>query len=360
VAYVADTSSYGGAEVYLQHLFRHSAGRAQPSLFVAFPGASALEGAARDLAVPVKSFARIGSKRDLGEVYRLGRAMVRSGSQIVHVNMATATNNRHAIAAAWVARLPAIATVHAPIAVGPARHTIVLRWLFSRLCAVIVVSSGVREIVIDDLHVPPGRVHFIRNGVGATDPVFAASGRSVRIVAAGRLEAEKGFDVLVAAIRLLVERGIAIDVSICGEGGRRSALEDAARGLPVTFRGFVADPARLWQDTDIFCLPSRVEGLPMALLEAMMRGLPCVATDVGDVADALGAAGIVVPPDDPVALAAARGQLAADPARRKTLGDTARARTRATYSAETMVERTLSLYEACARGSLPVRPPCSD
>jgi glycosyltransferase involved in cell wall biosynthesis len=96
---------------------------------------------------------------------------------------------------------------------------------------------------------------------------------------------------------------------------------------------------------DVFCLPSRWEGLPFALLEAMMRGLPCVCTDVGDVADAAGDACLIVAPEDPRRLADALRTLATSPARRRELGAAARERVRRDHSATAMVRATAAIYD---------------
>jgi glycosyltransferase involved in cell wall biosynthesis len=308
-----------------------------------------MEADAREAGVPLASFARTGGKLDIVRLCQLARAIGRARPDVVHLNMTTATNNRHAIAAAWLARLPVVATLHSPVAVGAPRHTLLLRGLFSRLRAAIAVSRDVRRILIDDLHVPAGRVRLIPNGVADADPLPQRPASVTRIVAAGRLEREKGFDVLIDATRRLVARGVRVEVAIFGEGSQRRALEDAARDLPVTLPGFVADPARRWQGAHLFCLPSRLEGLPLALLEAMMHGLPCVASNVGDVADALGSSGVAVPPGDPEALANAIAYLCADPALAASMGAAARVRARASYSVDTMIARTLEVYAACVR-----------
>ena len=121
--------------------------------------------------------------------------------------------------------------------------------------------------------------------------------------ALGRLTAQKGFDVLLEAVRLLVGRAVSLQVVLGGEGRERAALERQAAGLPVTFTGFAEDPRAVLALGDVFVLPSRVEALPLVLVEAVSAGLPAVATDVGDVREALGDVAVVVPPQDPVALA---------------------------------------------------------
>jgi glycosyltransferase involved in cell wall biosynthesis len=178
--------------------------------------------------------------------------------------------------------------------------------------------------------------------------------------AVGRLTRQKGFDVQLAAVRSLeaAEPG-RLTVAVAGRGREGDALAAAASGLPVSFRGFVRDVPAFLRELDLFCLPSRHEALPLALLEAMAAGLPCVATDVGDVRAAVADAALVVPPDDGPALAAALDALLRDPGRRADLGRRARRRAVTHLDADLMARRTFSLLEALARPApgAPLAPP---
>lgn len=348
ITYIVDTAGYGGAEIYLEHLLRGGMSRARPTVLVAEPGVPLLAAVASSVGAPVGTFRSVTTKFRVLRLMRLARAIKQTHADVVHVNMTTATNNRYAIAAAWLVRVPVIATVHTPIALGE-RPTALLRWLFARAWGVVAVSAEVRKLLVETLHLPIRRIHLVKNGVdvGPAIPIRPAP-KIIRVVAIGRLDFAKGFDLLVAAVRLLVGQGVPVELVIAGDGPERVALEQAADRLPVHFPGFVADIESVWASADIFCLPSRFEGLPLALLEAMMHGIPCVATDVGDVAVALGSAGIVVHPRSPAALADALALLAGDPERRRELGAAGRARAQANYTAESMVAATLDLSLAAA------------
>ena len=356
VTYVVDPAGFGGAEIYVQQLLRLGAHRCAATLLIAAPGSPRLAAVAAELRTGVSVVAAVTKKRQVIRLFQLTRAISASCADIVHVNMTTATNNRYALAAAWLARVPVIATVHTPIPVGRRRHILMLRWLFSRPDAVIAVSEEVRLVVVRDLRVSAALVHVVPNGVEEAAVVQPLPASALRILAVGRLDVQKGFDVLIEATRRLVAGGVQVEVAIAGEGDQRALLERAAIGLPVRFLGFVADSTQLWSGTDVFVLPSRFEGLPFALLEAMMRALPCVASDVGDVAAALGPAGVIVPAGDWVRLADAIADLAADPAGRTDLGRAARDRALMNYTARPMVTRTLDLCDALVQSAAATAP----
>jgi glycosyltransferase involved in cell wall biosynthesis len=119
----------------------------------------------------------------------------------------------------------------------------------------------------------------------------------------------------------------------------------------VRFCGFVGQPSSFLAGLDGFCLSSRREALPLALLEAMAEGLPCVVTDVGDVRTAVGEAALVVPSGDPTVLADALGQLLTDPALRRRLGRRARRCAERDFNADLMAGRTFAVLERVRRSS---------
>ena len=165
-------------------------------------------------------------------------------------------------------------------------------------------------------------------------------------VYAGRLSRVKGVDVLLDAWAAVREGHLCI----VGDGEDRDALQAQAAGLRrVRFHGAVADVAPLVRAADVCVLPSRAEGLPVALLEGMSAGLAVVATAVGGTPDAIddGVNGLLVPAGDPDALAdALRRALGPDGAR---LGERARARVLRSYSIDAVADRVLELYQLLLR-----------
>jgi glycosyltransferase involved in cell wall biosynthesis len=168
------------------------------------------------------------------------------------------------------------------------------------------------------------------------------------VLGIGRLSREKGFDLLICAA---AEARRPFRLILLGEGPGGKGLRELAGRLGVAdrveFPGFQGNPYAWLRAAAAFVLPSRYEGFPNSLLEAMALGVPCVATRcptgpeeiVTDDVD-----GLLVPVEDPGALAAAIDRLLGDPELRERLGRAARERVRA-YDAPGMVRRFESLIE---------------
>jgi len=201
-----------------------------------------------------------------------------------------------------------------------------------------------------------------RRGAFIAELFPGESGEGVTLVGSvGGLKPVKGHALLIEAAARLVAKGReggggAYRFVIVGEGPERLALERRAREAGVD-RLFALPGARGDVDSvvpllDVFVLPSRTEGVPLALLEAMSSGVACVASDVGGVGEALGEAGILVPPGDVEGFAAAARRLAEDGAERAELGRRARVRALERYDIEIWGERMLAIYrEALAESA---------
>ena len=150
-------------------------------------------------------------------------------------------------------------------------------------------------------------------------------------VTVARLVPQKGIDVLIRALGQTVGAARDWTLTVVGDGPEREALEFQAQqaGLKeqVQFLGFRSDPQTFLLQAGVFVLPSRFEGMPNALLEAMAAGLAVIVTDASpgplEVVEH-GLSGLVVPSDDPSAMADALDRLAAAPALRERLGAAAR------------------------------------
>jgi glycosyltransferase involved in cell wall biosynthesis len=225
----------------------------------------------------------------------------------------------------WVTTIPRLNVRDMPLRLRPLR--ILAPLLFRSSPRIAVVSADVRDALLHDFrHVHPDRIVVLPTPLDADEirrlAAPAASRKGVvRICSVGRLCHAKGFDVLVAALAR-ARLGDAWEALIIGEGPLREQLVRQVHGAGleehVRFVGYVDNPYPLMASADIGVQPSRWEGFSVAMGEFLALSVPLVTTDCpGGFRDAMGGAGIVVPPDDCAALADAIARLAEDAALRR-------------------------------------------
>lgn len=179
------------------------------------------------------------------------------------------------------------------------------------------------------------------------------------VLAIGRLSVEKGFDLLISAFARVAAHYPKWHLVIAGEGPERSALTAQITGFRLTERihllGFCNDAQALMRQADLFVLPSRYEGMPNALMEAMATGCPCISFDCESGPAELidhGVNGWLVAPENVVALAAALEQLMRDPSASQRLGVAAKAVTER-FAVEVVITQWNSLIaSAINKGSI--------
>ncbi len=233
---------------------------------------------------------------------------------------------------------------------------------------VVCVSRGVRNHHAALAHLPPHRYVVIPNGIDtaafAPDPAARVSlrgqwgvGEGETVVAfVGRLDPQKGVDVLLRAFDEVARRRADVRFVLAGEGPLRGLVEQALQRDPLRGRarylGFVRDVPALLAGADVLAAPSRWEGLPLATVEAMAAGVAVVATRGTGHEEAVadGRTGVLVPIGDPGELANALDGLAADGERRKAMGLAGRVRARECFDIAENVRRHERLYEAVAGG----------
>lgn len=280
---------------------------------------------------------------------------------IVHLNAATNASAWRKLVMQFVARLAGRATVihfHGsafpkPGAAQP-RWVPVLRHLFARADAIIVLGDYWRGFVSGFYDMPPERFDVVANGVADFAPDAPQPRRPdapVRLLFAGNLTDAKGAGVLLEAFALLPAGLPRWHATFAGTGDvaafRKRTLQ---LGLSdhVEFTGWVARDAilPLYRQADIVVLPSRNEVLPVCLLEGACAGAALIATPVGSVPDVLheGGNGLVVAPDDPNSLARALGELIGDRARREAFRAASRKIYISHFRLETMVEALKNVY----------------
>jgi glycosyltransferase involved in cell wall biosynthesis len=343
-----EATSRGGAEVSLRNLAAHL----DPELDVVLMGvspeicewiAAARPGATIQLVEPVDN------KYAVGPFLALRRRLGSLGPAIFQANLRESADARHALSAAMTARrIQPIAVEQLPLA--PSAPT--SRWLKNvlsrRLAAHVAVGQEVARAVERDAGLPRESVRTIYNGVPDVGPAAPRGDDGGLVVGSlARLDRIKGIDVLLHAAAGLDE--IRIVVSGDGPEAHRLRAQADELGLGERFRIEAWSDSRrdLFDEIDIFALPSRAEGFPLSIVEAMLAGRPVVATDVGSVKEAVvdGTTGLVVPPDDAGALRAALSRLGADPEERRRMGAAGRVRALAHFTAEQMAREFERLYD---------------
>ncbi len=227
--------------------------------------------------------------------------------------------------------------------------------------AVIAVSRPIRDRLLR-IGFDNSRIHLVPNAWGGSvAPLSRTEARLVlgipvgaRVLGwVGRLSEEKGADVLLRALALL--RDPEVTCSIVGDGRCRGALEAQASALGVTGRvrwhGLVPDAGRLATAFDAFVLSSRTEGTPIALFEAMAARVPIVATGVGGVPDVVSPMeALLVPAEDPTALAEAIATVFSDPGAADTRVAAAESRLSVQFALEPWLSRHDELYASLLAG----------
>ena len=225
-----------------------------------------------------------------------------------------------------------------------------------RADAFVAISPAVRAELIAGGY-DPAKVVDLPNGVPVpSDPWRAGDDPdSLRAAFVGRLAPEKGLGALVDAWPIVLRDRPGARLTLIGEGPERASLEGriARLGLgdSIALPGPSADPTPLLRSSDLFVLPSREEGMSLALLEAMALGVPCVASAIpGNLAlMAEGVHGRLAPPDAPEDLARAILAHRADPLA-PAMAEAARRRVVEGYSIGAVARRHLDLFDRLVEG----------
>jgi glycosyltransferase involved in cell wall biosynthesis len=374
VVLVESGQTVGGTEKVVFELARRL-DRTRFAPMVALAPSPALDRLAADLermGVPVERLAEITNRFQIGRVLKTVSFLKRMRCSILHVHHVWPAADRYLVPMAHLLGMQAvIVTEHLVGFTHSATQRWLKRWELSRADEVACVSRAVADGLTRDYAFDiesHGRV--IENGVDAVGldrtSAWAAEARTrVRQqlgadedtfvwLFVGRLEDQKGVDVLLDGFAR-AHGAKRAQLWIVGDGSKRADLEARAKELGVIdrvrFEGAVADASPFYWGADAFAIASRWEGLPLALLEAQAAGLPVVAAAAGGVAEAIreGTSGLLVPREDPAALAAAMLRVEAEPELARRLGYEAARQAREEWSWERMVSAYEVLYERAWR-----------
>jgi glycosyltransferase involved in cell wall biosynthesis len=285
------------------------------------------------------------------ELRRVAAEIRGRGIDVIHTHMSRA--HSFGVLLRWMAGVPSVATAHTRL-VQP-------HWMFNDL--VIAVSDATRRFQCRYNLVRPSRITTIHSfidprpltcvpadararfrqslGVGPQTPLFGTLGTI--LPRKGQLYLVRALPGILAAVP--EARLVIIGETHDEHPQYRAKLEQTAQRLGVSSRivwaGYCPNAYEILAALDVFALASLEENLPMAILEAMALGLPPVATAVGGIPECVvsGETGLLVPPANPKAMAAAVASLLADPAQRRRLGEAGRRQVHESFSLEGQITR---------------------
>jgi L-malate glycosyltransferase len=354
IAHVNSESSFSGGEVQVFLLMEGLRRLGHRNILYCPPGSRSQEECRRRgidvVPVPMRN------NLDLPAILTLRRSFKTSGIDIVHLHTGRATWLGGW--AAYAAGFPAITTRRMDREVKRNWRTrITYDKLVQRVVAIspgvrtCLAAGGVRKEVtrliassVDPARLRPSADRELIREALYVDPDV------IMLLCVGSFYSRKGFDVLIRAIDLLRARGLTPTVCIAGSGPEKQRLLQLVRELrceeQVRFLGNRESVGDLFHACDVFVMPSRREGLGVACLEAMAAERPVIASRVGGLGEAVvhERTGLLVPPEDPEALAEALARVIADPALRVRLGAAGPDRVAEGFLPEQMVTAYQALY----------------
>ncbi len=305
------------------------------------------------------------SEVDLAAAWRLARVIALHRPDVVHAH------DPHAVAMASMALSFGVSPA-TPALVASRRVDFHLqrhsfsRWKYRQVAAFIAASQAIADVLAHD-GIPRRRIVVVHDGIDVetvmhTPPAdlrqeFWFPKGSPVLVNVGALVPHKGQKFLIEAMAAVRRRVPDAQLVIFGEGELRASLETQIRERDlqkhVVLAGFREDVLSLTKSATLFVMSSVTEGLGSTVLDAMAMGHAVVGTRAGGIPEAVddGVTGLLVPPGDADALAEALIALLGDPVRRRRMGDAGRARVRAEFGVDRLVDGTLGVY----RGLTPLQ-----
>src|SRR6266536_2128589 len=362
VVHFIESAQFGGTEQMVLHILAGlNRGHWQPVLFHhPEAGLTPLFERAKSLDVRLRPIPRVRGRRSLVTwLPRFIKELRAERPAVFHAHMNSPFACKDSLIAAVLARIPAvIATAHL-FGELPVSHFAYAqqRFLAAGVDRYLAVSHEVARRLHQAFHIPTRKITVVHNGIPLPTidvPANTAlrrtwmrgTDRAIVLVTA-RLDKQKGHRYLLHAASL-VPKAVFV---LVGDGPERASLEAQARALGlsdrVTFLGYRDDVGDLLTTCDLFVLPSLFEGLPLSVLEAMAAGKAVVATAIGGTDEAVdqGHTGLLVPPGDPVALAAAIEKVLSNPKLARRLAAAGKARVHEHFSADVMIQKVTNIYE---------------
>ncbi|ARU61902.1 hypothetical protein CBW65_13315 [Tumebacillus avium] len=314
--------------------------------------------------VPLEIIDSVSPMKDMLAVRQLVKLLRDQPFDLVHLHGAKAGLVGRIALRSLPTPPPCVYTVHNQVLPRGGLVKRVLNTLERRLAPetdrVIAVSRRLEQDVVARHGIPPWRAVTIHNGVDHAALLPREHARQIlgcedsdRLIigAIGRMVAEKGFSTLLEAFTILLARGVDAELVLIGDGPLLSDYQRQAGKIGparVRFLGEVPQARRLLSGLDIVVQPSHAEGLGLVPIEAMLAGCPVIASDVGGLPEVVvhGRTGLLVPPQEAVALADALQLLLQKADWRIRLGQAGQRRAEEHFTRTAMIEATLREYRS--------------
>ena len=343
----SDAEQRGGAEVTLTHLLAGLPEQIRVTVVGVDDDVVGWLAAQRDSDGVV--LAPIRSRRDLAAMRHHARTFRRLDADLVQFNLSMSSSCQWAAFMANLTRQRTVLVENSSMGAWSATSRRLKRFNSARSAVHVAVGERTARLIEDDAGLRSGSVGTLYHGVPDVARHAHRDGRGTRLVNVARHDPVKGLDVLLDAMALLDD-----DVTLTQIGGGPDRDRLVRRRDELGLQDRVEFAQLPWEVRagdeigrhDVFVLPSRVEGLPVTIMEAMLARVAIVATDVGSVREELddGRTGRVVAPEDPVALAAVVAELVDDGEQRRRLGAAARADALERFTVDATVARYGSIY----------------
>ena len=360
VMHLIDTAGPGGAETVFAQL-AHRMGQCATNTLTVVPREDWLSGQLRSLRIepvilPARGSLNVQYLRQLIKVARGHRV------KLIHTHLLGSAI--YGALVGLITRTPVIAVLHGPTDLRSlGRLAGLKRWLLAHACSVVVaVSTSTRDALLQ-FGLRPQSITLIRNGVdtdyyspGRADELRTELGLGpgdLLIGAVGNIRKPKAYEVLLKAAALVLTRVPNCHFAIVGQGDEQqlAPLQELRQSLDIAarchFLGFRKSTPALYRNFDVFVSSSRSEGLSLAFLEAMATGLPVVATRSGGPQEVIepDLSGVLVPIEDPDALAQGLIGTLLSAETRARLGAAARERVVEAFSLEAVLREYAQLYD---------------
>lgn len=315
----------------------------------------------------------VGAALDFEQQRLLSRTFRELHPEIVHINQQVPEDALDLVLAARNSGIPFLSTIHIVHSAdelgarfGKLRDLVATEVLRRANAVHITVAERARSELVARLHfLRHHQVRVVLNGVvfpvpnenskDNTRSRWRVAPGEVVLGSVGRLEEQKAPTFALSVIAALRKKGLPIRYIWIGDGALRTAFEGQAKDLGISdfvrLDGWRDDVSSCLLGLDVFLMPSRFEGMPLALLEAMAAGLCCCASDVDGITEAIdhGISGYLCPPQNLERWCGQIEALVGDPILRAAIGNRAREVARRQFGIESMARDTVKVYEDVAQ-----------